>query len=383
MFTNIPEMSYFRRYSLLLFIIFIVGCKEDDPIQTKSPLSVQTLYDTTNFVSSTKQQYVWRKSLVDLATSLKKGRTKGATVSETELKSLLSANGFEALISSYYKEQANVYIQTLSQASGGEYNPLKSPSENKQGGVFGEKSLYLFDEHGLEPEQCIEKGLFGAALYNYAVTNYLTGTVTNEKLNQALILFGADPSFPNTNTAANTTKPDVHAALYAARRDDNSGTGFYRQIQKQFLTAQAAIKAGSAYNDELQAAVKGIRENWEKAIAATVINYLYASTTSLSKTNPTVDEIAGALHAYSECVGFIHGLKNIPTKIITDKEIDNILTLFLVNDPTNVRSYLFVQEPITYLPNFVSVQNSLKSIYKFTDTEMESFKKNWISEQKR
>lgn len=367
--------------AILLFSIIIIGCKdEEDPLQPKTPLTVPAQYDTTGYVAATKQQFAWRKAFVDAVNHMKKAKTKGVTVTESEINTLLETSDFDNLMSTYYKQLVTQYVQELAKASGGSYDPLKSPAENGNGGVFG---AYLFEEHGLELEQCIEKGLFGAALYNYAVSTYLTGSVTSEKLSQAMVLYGADPSFPNTNTAANTTKPDIHSALYAARRDDNSGTGFYRQIQKNFLTAQAAVKAGASYNDELQSALKGIRENWEKALAATVINYMYAATSGLSKTNATPDEIAAALHAYAEGVGFIHGLKGSSTKIITDKEVDDILALLLVKNQNEITTYLFVQDPAKYLPNLIEVQNSLKKVYSFTDAQMEAFRKNWVSEQKR
>ncbi|HRK59636.1 MAG TPA: hypothetical protein PLI74_08335, partial [Candidatus Kapabacteria bacterium] len=77
------------------------------------------------------------------------------------------------------------------------------------------------------------------------------------------------------------------------------------------------------------------------------------------------------------------GFKTIPNKIITDAQIDEILTLMLATDPQNVTSYLFVTEPATYLKNFDDIRNKIKAIYGFSDADMEAFKKNWISEQKR
>jgi len=366
---------------VLLFSVLIIGCKDDeDPLQPKTPLTIPAQYDTTGYVAATKQQFAWRKAFVDAVNHMKKAKVKGVTVTESEITALLETSDFDNLISAYYKQIVTQYVQELAKASGGTYDPFKSPAENGNGGVFG---AYLFEEHGLELEQCIEKGLFGAALYNYAASTYLTGNVTSEKLSQAMVLYGADPSFPNTNTAANTTKPDIQSALYAARRDDNSGEGFYRQIQKNFLTAQAAAKAGASYNEELQGALKGIRENWEKALAATFVNYMYAAASGLSKTNATPDEIASALHAYAEGVGFIHGLKGASSKIITDKDVDDILTLLLAKNLNETTTYLFVQDPAKYLPNLIEAQSILKKAYGFSDAQMEAFRKNWISEQKR
>ncbi|MFN9338460.1 MAG: hypothetical protein ACK6BZ_03100, partial [Candidatus Kapaibacterium sp.] len=350
------------------------------PVEQLPALTVPQTYDTAGFAAASKQPLLWRASLVNLTNEIKKGRTKGTKLDLAQLNLLFNENGFAATSTSYYRTILETYMQEIVYASGSEYDPFKTPEQNGQGGVLG---AYLFDEKGIEPEQLIEKGLFGAALYHYAVTQYLTGTITKEKLHQALVLFGADPSFPNTNTATNTQKPDIHGALYAARRDNNDGNGFYRSIEKNFRIAQAALKAGSKYSADLQNAIKAIREQWEKALLATVVNYSYATVDGLKKTNPTPAEIGAALHAYSEGVGFIHGFKTIPNKIITDAQIDEILTLMLAKDPQNVTSYLFVTEPATYLKNFDDIRSKIKAIYGFSDADMESFKKNWISEQKR
>lgn len=360
--------------------LFMISCSEESPVEQLPPLTVPQTYDTAGFAAASKQPLLWRASLVNLTNEIKKGRTKGTKLDLAQLNLLFNENGFAATSTSYYRTILETYMQEIVYASGTEYDPFKTPEQNGQGGVLG---AYLFDEKGIEPEQLIEKGLFGAALYHYAVTQYLTGTITKEKLHQALVLFGADPSFPNTNTAANTQKPDIHGALYAARRDNNDGNGFYRSIQKNFRIAQAALAAGTKYSADLQNAIKAIRENWEKALLATVVNYSYATVDGLKKTNPTPAEIGAALHAYSEGVGFIHGLKTIPNKIITDAQIDEILTLMLAKDPQNVTSYLFVTEPATYLKNFDDIRNKIKTIYGFSDADMEAFKKNWISEQKR
>jgi len=363
-----------------LAALTIIGCSKESPVETLPGLSVPQKYDTTGYQAASVQPLLWRSSLVTLTNEIKKGRTKGTKLDLAQLNTLFNQNGFAAMSTSYYRSILETYMQEIVKASGTEYDPYKTPEQNGQGGVLGS---YLFDEHGIEPEQLIEKGLFGAALYHYAATQYLSGTITQEKLHKALVLYGADPSFPNTNTAANTSTPDIHGALYAARRDDNSGNGYYRSIEKNFKIAQAALKAGDKYSTDLQNAVKAIREHWEKALVATIINYSYATVDGLKKTNPTQADIAAALHAYSEGVGFIHGLKTVPNKIITDAQIDEILGLMLAKDPQTVTSYLFVTEPATYLKNFDDIRSKFKAIYSFSDAEMESFKKNWITEQKR
>merc|ERR1711916_133282 len=51
-----------------------------------------------------------------------------------------------------------------------------SPMQGEQGGLLGTR---LLDENGLDLEQMIEKGLFGAALYNHAIDVIQNGDLTN------------------------------------------------------------------------------------------------------------------------------------------------------------------------------------------------------------
>jgi hypothetical protein len=249
------------------------------------------------------------------------------------------------------------------------------------GGVYGG---YLFDANGLEMEQMIDKGLYGAALYNHAIT-LMSQPLTTATTDQLVSIFGASPEFPNTNNTAKTQNPDRFMALYAARRDKNDGKGLYTQQKANFIKLQAAIKAGSQYKQEQEEALAAIKLTWEKASAATVINYCHAVIATLSSTNPTDAQKGAALHAYSECVGFIHGWRTLPQqhKKITDSQIDAILTL--LNAPANgtPTSYKFITAPVSELPKLTQVINQLKAIYGFTDAEIEDFKNNWVVLQGR
>ena len=174
-------------------------------------------------------------------------------------------------------------------------------------------------------------------------------------------------------------------AVYAARRDKNDGNGFYTQLKNNFIRLQAVAKAGADYKKEQDEAVADIKLTWEKVNAATVINYCHAVIANMSKTNPAEADKANSLHAYGECVGFIHGWRTIPQtqKKITDAQIDEILTLLNAPATGPPTSYLFITDPVNQLPKLTQVINKLKTVYGFTDAQIEDFRKNWLNEQAR
>lgn len=366
-------------FSGLFLALFSAACGEKE----KAPLIIPANYDGASFVANTATQDAVRTQLEALVAETKKGRTNGVVVDFSTLTQLYNAGNpsLKSITTSYYADRldgAGNWLDQLSQASGGAYTP-GTPAG--QGGTFG---AYLFEENGLEIEQMVEKGLFGAALYNHAVT-LMQGNLSPASADQLVRIFGAHPDFPNTPTAANAANPDKFMANYAARRDKNDGTGLYSQMETAFIELQAALKAGNEYNDERDRALAKIRLTWEKVNAGTIINYCHSVISTMSATNPTDANKASALHAYGECVGFIHGWRTIPQayKQITDTEIDEVLAL--LNAPYNATptSYKFITDPLNELPKLTQVINKLKAEYAFTDQEIEDFKKNWVAEQGR
>lgn len=365
-------------FPLFLILILATSCKKE-----KDPLNIPAQYDGAAWQVNTTLQYGVRAQLDALVTEIKKGRTTGVSLDYATLSQLYNAGtpSLKSLTTSYYDgrlDGAGNWLDELAKASGTVYTPGVPTS---QGGAFGG---YLFDENGLEFEQLVEKGLFGAAMYHHAVT-LMQSDVTNEKADQILAIFGAHPDFPNTPTAGNAANPDKYLANYAARRDKNDGKGLYSQIKTNFITAQAAIKAGSDYNTERDEALSALRLNWEKVNFATVINYCHSVISKMSATNPSDSDKAASLHAYGECVGFVHGWRTIPQayRTITDTEIDEVLTL--LNAPFNATptSYKFITDPLNELPKLTQVIQKLKTRYQFSDQEIEDFKKNWVAEQGR
>ena len=376
-----------RRLALALIcgasaLISTTGCNKDEG---KQPLVVPQSYDGAQYASRTSVQYAVRGQMNALVAECKKGRTQGATLSFDALNNLYAAAGaptLKSITTAYFDNRLsgpNGWLAELAKASGGVYAP--GPPAGGQGGVFGP---YLFDENGLELEQLVEKGLFGAAMYNHAVS-LMQGEITESTVDQLVAIFGAHPDFPNTPTAAKAANPDAFMANYAARRDKNDGAGLYSQIKRAFIKLQAAVKAGPDYRQERDEALAEISLLWEKINFATVINYSHTVIRLMSNTNPTDAEKASALHSYGEAVGFTHGWRTLPASYrrITDAQIDQILTLLNAAPNTTPTSYLFISSPVSQLPKAQDVIALLKGIYGFTDAEIEDFKENWVNKQGR
>lgn len=355
-------------------VIALAGCKES--ASPKDPLQVPQTYDTISLSTNAAAELQLRTQLADLVTLLKTGRTSGT---EVDLASMTNAIApLMTHTASTYVPHVGMAIEELANASGGTYDPRRTVIENGQGGVYGG---YLFDETGVEMEQIVEKGLFGAMLYHRA-TQLMTVDATEADVDRILVLYGADPTFPNTDKASS---PDRCAAAYAARRDKNDGNGFYTKIAEGLRKAKAAAKAGNAYDQELMEAFTVVRQNWERAIAATVLNYLQSAAGTWSSTSPTDASIASALHAYGEAVGFLRGLRALPasSKIIRDDVIDDLLTKLRAPMTGETSPYAFVTTPVTTLPDVASSITGIAAVYGFTSADLADFRNNWVTVQNR
>jgi len=366
---------------LILALFLFDSCKEKE--KQRPALQVATSYDSTNFQSNSTTQRTVLSQLKSLVDEIKKARTSGTVVNAAALKTLFNVGNpnLSGVGTTYFADKiqgTNGWLEEAAKASGSTYTPGPPVGE---GGVFG---AYLFDENGLELEQMVEKGQFGSVQYKH-FTDLAKQPVTVATVDQMLAIFGSNPTLPNTPTASKTARPDAFFAVYACRRDKNDGTGYYSLIRDNFLILQSAVKAGNEYDVEKNAALEKIRINWEKANAGTIINYCHAIVSTLSKTTLTNTDKASALHALGECIGFLQGYKTIDQvyKKITDTQIDQMLELLQAPANATPTCYKVVTNPETELSKISLAITQLKSIYGFTDAEIEDFKKNWVAEQGR
>jgi hypothetical protein len=236
-------------------------------------------------------------------------------------------------------------------------------------------------------------------MYNHAVSLINAGNITEATVDKLIEIYGAKPSFRNGEWR--TGERDRFSAQYAARRSDSGNArSIYNTLKINALTAKAAAKAGATYRDELNTALGDFKLNWEKAFAATVINYCHSALGGLNapaSSGITRDSIVSiAMHAYGEGVGFLSGLRAIPSsqRKITDAEIDELLNLLRAPylRTAQAQSYLFLSEVPSTAERFrldgrnelgFGVIERLAAIYGFSDTEIEGFRLNWVATQRR
>jgi len=371
-------------FIVLIAVLVISSCKKDKEIvDSKTPLEIPTNYTSTNFIANATQELNVAAQLGSLTAYMKKAQDVGYKSIKDSLVYFFSGSATPSLkdvTGTYYINliESNWFDEIVA-SSQNTYDPLNAPTATA-GGVYVNR---LLNAKAKENIQEIEKGLYTAALYNHFVS-MSTGTITSCTIDKMLAIIGGNPSFPNSYTG-NVASPDEYILKYVSRRDKNDGSGFYSNIKNGFFKLKAAVAAGDNFLAEQNEAVNTIRLNIEKGMAATTINYCYAALAKLSATSPTDAEKASALHDLGEAVGFVHGLKAVPSnaRMITNAQVDEVLNLLLAPSTDKGRMFMFITMPSVHLPQLSDVQTKLKAVYNFSATEMEDFKNNWVSIQGR
>lgn len=325
-----------------------------------------------------------------------------STVTLASLQNLYNGTTLRTVTGASYQTKIDAALPELARASGKgvRYAWENAPVPGSDGGVIptavGGRVGYLFDEHVLELEQVVEKGLFAAAMYNHAVSLINAGNITEATIDKLVEIYGARPGFGNNERNSDPNR-DRFSAQYAARRSDSTNANsLYAQIKRNLITAKAAVKAGSAFNAQRDQALADFKLNWEKALAATVINYCHSTLQGLTAQNRDDGIVSGAMHAYGEAVGFLSGWRAVPAaqRRITDAQIDELLDLLRApyDQTTSAQSYLFLSTSSATAQLFRldgrndpnnGVIERLAQIYGFTNQEVEDFRRNWVAFQNR
>ncbi|MEO1031923.1 MAG: hypothetical protein AAFX55_10995 [Bacteroidota bacterium] len=363
-------------FSLLVVGAIFTSCSDDDDNNGTPTLTIPTEYTSTNFNANVAAE----NTVVDELSTM----TSAANAAESDAQSTtVAAIAYPATLSAvtlpnYRTRVQNWLVELVAAANSndGFINPGfgNSPDGSDEGGLLGSR---LLDEYGLELEQMVQKGSFGAALYNHAITvvngikNGTDGFTDSGAVDRLVEIHGTETTFDPSETTA--------AATYSRRRSNLSAeTGFFYDIQTNLITAKAAIEGGSNFNSIRDQALDDYLMNWEMSNFATVIYYCNATKSQLEAAFALEDgaekdaALGNALHAYAEGVAFAHGFKGLSNKMITDTEIDDILTELLAVEGQNPESHRFLNE-VGLFANLDNVIDSIQSIYGFTDAEVTGF----------
>jgi hypothetical protein len=351
-------------FIFVLTLAFIwVGCEKEP-----EPLLIPDEYVSPAFESNVTVENTVIEELSAVTTLANAAESNAQSSLVTAIP--YPANLSQVTLTSYQTLTRDWLIELVNAANSptGFQNPGSgSPSVDEEGGLLGTR---LLDENGLELEQMIEKGAFGAALYNHALDVIYGGPVSSADIDKLVEIHGADISFDPAQTTA--------AATYSRRRSDlQNETGFFYDIRTHLITAKAAVEAGDDYNVELNEALGKYLLAWEQSNFATVIFYCNATKTLLqdaaSLSGTAQEEALGnAMHAYAEGVAFAHGFKGLSRKQITDDQIDSILELLLAPEGQTPASYRFLNEA-SLLANLDQIIDQIQAVYGFSDAEVTSF----------
>ena len=353
---------------LSLFVglsVSLVSCGDDD--ETTPVLEVPTTYVSVDYDANTTAESTVITELATMTSGANdaESNAQSAVVSAIEYPSNLAAvtlPDYRALVTDWLVE----LVKSANDDDGFQNPGAGTPADGEEGGLLGDR---LLDENGLELEQMVQKGSFGAALYNHAVSVINTGDLTDPGTIDKLVeIHGTDPSFDPSGTTA--------AATYSRRRSNQTTeTGTFYDIRTSLLIAKAAIEQGSTFNTLRDQALADYLLAWEKSNFATVIYYCNETKVQLQAAGDNAEALGDAMHAYAEGVGFAHGFKGLSNKFITDTQIDLILELLLASEGETPTSYQFLNDA-SLLGNLDTIITQIQGIYGFTDEEVTSFFEN-------
>jgi hypothetical protein len=341
-------------------VILTVGCSEDEAIPT---LTVPEEYTSTSYDANVFAENAVITELSSMTADVNdaEANAQSSLVSAIEYPANLSAVTLPA-----YRSLVNDWLVELVKAANDDdafQNPGSgTPVMGEEGGLLGSR---LLDENGLELEQMVQKGSFGAALYNHALT-VIDGDLSDPaSIDKLVEIHGTDPTFNPANTTA--------AATYSRRRSNQTTeTGFFYDIRNSLITARAAIEGGEAFNAQRDEAINNYLLAWERSNFATVIYYCNATKVQLQNAGDDPEALGNAMHAYAEGVGFTHGFRGIANKQITDAQIDSILEKLLAPTGEEPESYRFLNDA-SLLASLDEIILDIQTIYGFTDDEVNSF----------
>lgn len=347
-------------------------------------LVIPAEYESANFATHAAIELGIRSQLTAFMQPMKDAEASlAATPSAATLRAGFDAAAspapsLRAITTPYFAGRVDAWLDAFSAAAGKSWTPAEPPV-----GSGGKFESYIYTERGTDIRQSIEKGLFGAMLYNHALT-ILRSPLTAASVDRLIAIYGAHPSFPRNDKAATQDGgapfPDVLVALYAKRRDagQTSAPGSYLRMKQAFITMKAAIDRGSACDAERDGAVALFKREWERVLFSTAVFYLNDVITKLSAASPTSADMANALHGFSEAAAFMHGFRGLPQdgRVATDAQIDGVLDTLGANPAGTVQTYKLAVDPSAELPKVLQAIQQIATIEGFSAQEMAAFKVN-------
>ncbi|MBU3662777.1 MAG: hypothetical protein FGM41_06210, partial [Bacteroidetes bacterium] len=215
-------------FAIVGFALVLGACKKEDEKKTETPLTIASSYDTINYQSNIAEIVPKTQAFDELVKELKKGRVNGTKLEYDKLIPFLTSYNNTYIWTDMISYNVSLimgnntgWLERAVKASGNTFHP--DSANNGVGGTFGG---YLFTELGFEPEQMIEKDMFGSYLSKMAIQLLVINEPTLKSVDQALYFIGLTPQFKNSGDSKHGIYADRYLANYIARRDKNDGNGY-------------------------------------------------------------------------------------------------------------------------------------------------------------
>ncbi len=353
-----------NRLVLVLAPLFILAC--GPPVQPR--VCTADSYPVDSYATNAAAELELRARFETLAGKME----DGATLNAAELEALFSAGtpSVRSISTDAARLAVSEVFSLYSRAAGNAWVPVE-PATGNGGLYFG----HVYSARGVDLGETMEKLVFSGAHLNEAA-RLMTDTATVADVDRMVALFGASPGFPMDENAA--VNPDVFAAKYAKKRTNPAAAtpGPYLAIKAAFMNARASVTGGSACAAERTVAFTQIRDQWERALLGTAINYLNSASNTLARATPTEAEKAGALHQIGEAVGFLRGLQTLPSehRIITSAQLDQALTTLGGMTLAGSEAYRYVTQTSSTIDRLGLAVSQIQAARQFTPEEIATFK---------
>lgn len=239
--------------------------------------------------------------------------------------------------------------------------------------VDGDATTKYVTEDGLNLQQLVQKFLLGAVTYSQAAEDYLlpakglmakniTGdkegtkpyTSLEHQWDEGFGYFGAAQDYNRYTDAENKAQQDNDTnndgmidlyseysfgnSVNAAKRDKGAtvATDFSQNAMNAFIKGRAIIQANigtnpvekEGYHVELVAQAKIALNNWEKAVAATVVHYINDVIADYANFGTADFNQGDMIKHWSEMKGFALGLQFSPEALIAIADLKTVHTAF-------------------------------------------------------
>lgn len=235
---------------------------------------------------------------------------------------------------------------------------------------------YLLSPNGVFYSQVVKKLFNGLCAYQIAnvylkdsVSNTIDnntviaghGTAMEHNWDQAFGFFGVPVTFPTTLTGLK------YFGSYC--NQVNAGMNSNAIIMNAFLTGRAAISGKDMATKDAQAAL--LISTFDKLDAACIVQEMHETNTNID-----AGDAVAAYGTLSESLGFIRNLKynTSSTRIITDAQIAQLLSLVDSSNPDNPNLYNFVNSSLT-IPQMeaktAAIVSFIGQVYGFSQTQLD------------